>query len=452
MSISGTNPNSLAIVVENVSKAYRVWQRPMGRLTSPLLETVGNMGATTAGGEWLLKRARTSYREFWALQEVSFSLRKGASMGILGRNGSGKSTLLQIIAGTLTATSGRVAVTGRVGALLELGSGFNPEFTGRENIALAAAILGIPNELLPEKLAWIEKFAEVGDYIDQPFKTYSSGMGVRLAFATQIAMEPDVLIVDEALSVGDMFFEHKCLTRIKQLMDQGTSLLLVSHSLQTVKSICSSAMLLVDGRIDMLGDCRAVADRYTKRHAIGNASPSPALRATEELKPPSPVEVHISRVQQPWKTRAADRASIGVAEFVECAVFVDGIEVDTVPHDSEVCVSAWIRHHEHSALPGEVGVVVRSITGLDLFAINSYFNGIEYPPQPAGALVRVDFRCKAILAPGKYAVSLGLRAPIQGQYLDKVFGAAIFAVVTNADEHVAGFFDANGNITIQRLG
>jgi len=440
----------LAIEVTNVSKAYHVWDTPAARLTAPLCENLAKVippPLSTA----LERSASAARRDFWALQDVTLTVGRGESVGIVGRNGSGKSTLLQIIAGTLQPTRGTVKVHGRVGALLELGSGFNPEFTGRENIALAAAVLGFPRDIIAEKAAWIEEFAEIGDYINQPLKTYSSGMAVRLAFATQIAMQPDVLIVDEALSVGDMFFEHKCLTRIKKLLDEGTSLLLVSHSLQTIKSICRHAILLSEGRVVMSGACGPVADRYTKLHTL----PAPAAASAQSIAPPSPRPqergLYCSLKQPPWAQRPQEHVPSASAGFVECAIFQDDVEVDTVAHDSRIKVSAWLQHHVANELAGEVGLVVRTLTGLDLFAVNSYFLGLSYPPQPAGALVRVDFSFKVILAPGKYSVSLGLRSPVQGHYLDKVFGAAVFAVVTAPDEHVAGFFDADGELSIERI-
>jgi len=236
------------ISVANVSKAYRIWESPAARLTAPLLESAGRV-LPAGAGRWLRNRAAASYRDFWALRDVSFAVRPGESVGIIGRNGSGKSTLLQIIAGTLQPTAGAVRVNGRVAALLELGSGFNPDFTGRENVYLNAAVLGLARREVDERFDQIAAFADIGDFIDQPVKTYSSGMFVRLAFAVQTAVEPQVLIVDEALSVGDVFFQQRCYERMRQLRDKGVCIVLATHDLGAVQQFCASTLVFRRGRV-----------------------------------------------------------------------------------------------------------------------------------------------------------------------------------------------------------
>jgi ABC-type polysaccharide/polyol phosphate transport system ATPase subunit len=252
-----------AIFVQGVSKAYRIWDNPAARLTAPLLEAVAGVlpGATA---NWTRRKASKRYRDFWALKDISFELNRGEAVGIIGRNGSGKSTLLQIIAGTLQPTEGNVQVNGRVAALLELGSGFNPEFTGRENVHLSASVLGLTRAEIDARFNDITAFADIGDFIDQPVKTYSSGMMVRLAFAVNTCVDPDILIVDEALSVGDAPFQAKCFRRLRQLIDKGVSLLFVSHDIGTVRSICSRALWLKGGRVEMWGEAKEVAREYEK--------------------------------------------------------------------------------------------------------------------------------------------------------------------------------------------
>lgn len=225
----------LAISVSKVSKAYPLFERPWDRLRH-------------------LLTGRPAAREFKALSGVSFEVRKGESVGIIGRNGSGKSTLLQIIAGTLTPSEGEVHVSGKVAALLELGSGFNPEFTGRENVYLNGAILGCDRAQMDALFDEIATFADIGDFIDEPVKEYSSGMMMRLAFAVQVAVRPDILIVDEALSVGDIFFQQKCLRRIKELQEAGTALLFVSHDMAIVRDLCRRVLYLSGGKTAMFGD------------------------------------------------------------------------------------------------------------------------------------------------------------------------------------------------------
>jgi lipopolysaccharide transport system ATP-binding protein len=233
------------IKVSNISKTYLVWRTPFSRLFVPLVIRLLRL-FFPAYCDALLQRACQSIR---ALEQVDFCVQEGESLGIIGLNGSGKSTLLQIIAGTLQPTTGSVEVKGRIAALLELGSGFDPEFTGRENVYINASILGLTRREIDARYDAIVAFADIGDFIDRPVKTYSSGMMVRLAFAVQVHVEPDVLIVDEALSVGDARFQAKALTKIEEILRRGTTLLFVGHDLSAVRSFCNQAMLLDKGRV-----------------------------------------------------------------------------------------------------------------------------------------------------------------------------------------------------------
>ena len=237
--------SEITIKVENLSKCYHIYDKPRDRLMQML-----------ACGR------RQYFREFWALKDVSFEVKKGETIGIIGRNGSGKSTLLQIICGTLSPTSGENSINGRIAALLELGAGFNPEFTGRENVLLNASILGYPHEAMLKRMDKVLEFSELYDFIDQPVKTYSSGMYARLAFATAIHVDPDILIVDETLSVGDARFVAKCMRRIQAIRDRGTSILFVSHDVGTVRTLCERAIWLEKGITQDQGDVFPVTGRY----------------------------------------------------------------------------------------------------------------------------------------------------------------------------------------------
>lgn len=230
--------SDIAIKVENLSKCYQIYDAPRDRLKQFVLPPL----QTILGGD-----GKKYYREFWALRDVSFEVRRGETVGIIGRNGSGKSTLLQMICGTLTPTSGNIHTSGRIAALLELGSGFNPDFTGIENIYLNASILGLTRREIDESLEKIKDFAELGDFIYQPVKTYSSGMVVRLAFSVSVNVRPDILVVDEALAVGDSAFQLKCMDKLKMLQETGASVLFVSHDLGSVGRLCSSAHILDKG-------------------------------------------------------------------------------------------------------------------------------------------------------------------------------------------------------------
>jgi lipopolysaccharide transport system ATP-binding protein len=251
------------ISARGLTKAYRIWQDPSARLLGPIW---AEAAAWLPGklGDALQRRAHEGYRDFYALQDVSFEVRRGEAVGIVGRNGAGKSTLLQLIAGTLQPTTGEIEVRGRVAALLELGAGFNPEFTGRENVFLSGAVLGLSKAEMEARFDSVAAFADIGDFIEQPVKTYSSGMMMRLAFAVNTCVDPEVLIVDEALSVGDAPFQAKCFRRLRQLIDHGVSLLFVSHDLGTVRSICSRALWLKGGRAERWGEAKEVAREYEK--------------------------------------------------------------------------------------------------------------------------------------------------------------------------------------------
>lgn len=245
--------SDIAIKVENLSKCYQIYDTPRDRLKQFILPRVYHLTGQTP---------RQYFREFWALKDVSFEVRKGESVGILGRNGSGKSTLLQIITGTLTPTTGLVHTSGRIAALLELGSGFNPEFTGRENVFLNLALQGFCERHIQDKFDSVASFADIGEFIDQPVKTYSSGMFARLAFAAAIYTEPEVLIVDEILAVGDAPFQQKCINRLYRMLDDGVSVLMVSHDAYQVRSICGRALLLQRGKQVLFDSSDKVMDAY----------------------------------------------------------------------------------------------------------------------------------------------------------------------------------------------
>ncbi|WP_262390959.1 sugar nucleotide-binding protein [Pantoea alfalfae] len=243
--------NALEII--DVSKCYQVFDSPVRRLKQFIVPNIERK---------LGKVPRVYHEEFWALQDISFNLPKGETLGVVGRNGSGKSTLLQIIAGTLSPTQGSVNIQGRVAALLELGAGFNGDFTGRENVYLNGALLGLTKEEIDSKLDDILSFADIGHFINNPVKTYSSGMMVRLAFAVQAQIDPEILIVDEALAVGDAKFQAKCFARLKQLKNDGTSILFVSHATEQIITHCDKAILLNDGSIVGNGAPKDIVNKY----------------------------------------------------------------------------------------------------------------------------------------------------------------------------------------------
>ena len=261
------------IQVNNLSKCYEIYEKPQDRLL-----------------QMLFRGRRQYYKEFWALRDVSFEVKQGETFGIIGRNGSGKSTLLQILAGTLAQTSGEALVKGRVAALLELGSGFNPEFTGRENVYLNGSVLGLTQREIEDRYDQIVEFADIGEFIDQPVKTYSSGMFVRLAFAVQAHIDASIVIIDEALSVGDIFFRQKCYTRLNQLKEAGAAILLVSHSMPDIEQHCQRALLLNKGESLFIGP----STEATKHYYLLNQRPDQSVSVTVLGDPSSGTEKSIA--------------------------------------------------------------------------------------------------------------------------------------------------------------
>jgi len=269
-----SNANECVLKVNEIARSYHIYEKAQDRLK-----------------QFLWRGRKQYYRDFWALHPLSFELKRGECLGFIGRNGSGKSTLLQILAGTLNPTLGDYTISGRVAALLELGSGFNMEFTGRENVYLNASILGLSKRQIDQQFNSIEEFAEIGDFMDQAVKTYSSGMYIRLAFSVAIHVHPEVLLVDEALSVGDAAFQYKCLRKIEELRASGMSIVFVTHDTMAVKRFCSRAGWLHDGRLVAIGDAVDVTHQYEdfmrQRMKVGDdhelEGSSATMKNSEEL-------------------------------------------------------------------------------------------------------------------------------------------------------------------------
>jgi ABC-type polysaccharide/polyol phosphate transport system ATPase subunit len=439
--------DDIAIKVENLSKCYHIYDQPRDRLKQMILPRLQRV---------LGLQPKQYFREFWAIKNISVDIKKGEAVGIVGRNGSGKSTFLQLICGTLSPTQGLVETNGRIAALLELGSGFNPEFSGRENVFLNGSILGIDKKRLEEKFADIVKFADIGDHLDQPVKTYSSGMFVRLAFAVQMHLEPDILIIDEALSVGDQFFQAKCYAAIRSMMDNGTTVLFVSHSAATVKALCPRAILLSHGELVLDGPASKVLDRYFVLGSLeANVASSAQLvqRPNSDIATVTPtgptVTQTISSLQPPFERRVSHRVGTGQARFIECRVLVGSEEAIVVETGAKVRVQAVLDVLDDCPYEGEVGLVIATTEGVELFAINSFFQGVSVPAMKAGEKRLLEFEFVSPLSSGaKYRIDLGYRMPVQGEYVDKVFAAAGFSVVNQGDRIVPLLFDVPGTIRI----
>ena len=419
-----------AIRVDAVGKVFRTWASPAQRLIVPALHRSGSLlaAALPRVAARLHASAHRRIHVHQALHDISFDLRRGEALGIIGLNGSGKSTLLQIIAGVLPATSGSVQTHGRIAALLELGSGFNPELTGRENIHINGAILGLTRARIDAVIDDIIDFADIGDYIEQPVKTYSSGMALRLAFSVQVHVEPDILIVDEALAVGDAAFQAKAMTRIQQILARGTTLLFVGHDLNALRAFCQRAILLEDGRMAMLGAPEEVIEEYLFRvHAKaardGQAKP---IRIAEGF-------------------RSEDGGVLGLSLqggarhlALNCG---DPLEVDI---DLEV----------QAALADAACI----IDILDERGVPLSGRRIRLPESadgPQRLRLRVAFRAE--LARGIYRVRARLvQAPDRHQHHRRVLcryeSDLSFEVIDNSIERFSGLFPLPAEVVVQRLG
>ena len=418
-----------ALTVRGISKTYRLWATPGSRLWVPLLYRAAGLLPLPALAAWLRRRAQARVHDHPALQGVDFSLRRGEALGIIGHNGSGKSTLLQIVAGVLAPSAGTVQVNGRVAALLELGSGFNPELTGRENVRVNAAILGLSAAQVAARMDDIIAFADIGDYIDEPVKTYSSGMALRLAFAVQVHVDPEILIVDEALAVGDAAFQAKAMTRIQQILSRGTTLLFVGHDLNALRAFCQRAILLEGGRMAMLGAPEEVIEEYLFRvHAKstreGQAKP---IRIAEGF-------------------RSEDGGVLGLS-------FRDGARHLALNCGDEVGIDVDLELQ--AALPDAACI----IDILDERGVPLSGRRIRLPDAEAGAharRLRLHIAFRAELARGIYRVRARLvQAPDRHQHHRRVLcryeSDLSFEVVEISIERFSGLFPLPADIRIARL-
>jgi len=389
------------ISVENVSKCYRIWTSPQARLQHPMMNAMGAMFPFSKVGLKNPKhRAKDLFREFYALDNVSLEARRGETIGLIGRNGAGKSTLLQIICGTLQPTSGSVFTKGRVAALLELGSGFNPDFTGRENVWMNGAILGMSKEEISERMDSIEEFADVGDFIEQPVKTYSSGMTMRLAFAVATCSNPDVLIVDEALSVGDVFFGQKCMRRIRHLKDTGTTLLFVSHDANLVQNLCEKTLFLQKGKTRYYGDSKQVARIYFQESGFKWRDQSPTFATAGS---------HYGKVDPMWLdkavyiTKKGEGAIEGVVQMIGVRIQnEDGLDTTSIAAREPFSV-------EIAFYPFRSGAYNPSLTltnryGQIVTTASPYIKGHEIVAAECDVTFIVRFTMEALVEPGNYTL------------------------------------------------
>ena len=386
--------DDLAIDVRGLGKCYHIYERPSHRLM-----------------QGLMRGRKRYFREFWALRGVDLQVRRGQTVGIVGRNGSGKSTLLQMLAGTLSPSEGSVQVRGRIAALLELGSGFNPDFTGRENVYLNASILGLSQGEVDAHLDDILAFADIGEFIDQPIRNYSSGMMMRLAFAVQAQVQPQVLIVDEALAVGDAKFQAKCFARLKQLKQDGVAILLVTHSTDQIVQHCDHALLLDSGRTVCGGKPRDVVNRYLDLLFGNENAQQGEVKQVAQLEPVTPFSVDGGGFEtrpnyNPHEYRWGD----GAAKIIDFELRSDS-QVYPLSLESGTKLRLALRIlFEREVVRPILGFFVKTKEGVVVYASNTEYKSLpEFAAKGfAGDVVDVTLAFDCGLADGDYFISVGV--------------------------------------------
>ncbi|MDB5988731.1 MAG: transporter ATP-binding protein [Herbaspirillum sp.] len=413
--------DAIAIRVSKLSKCYQIYDKPHDRLkqfAAPRLQRLSG------------RPSKQYFREFWALRDISFEIKKGGSVGIIGRNGSGKSTLLQIICGTLYPSGGQIEINGRVAALLELGSGFNPEFTGRENVFMNAGVLGLTREQTSAKFAEIEAFADIGDFIDQPVKTYSSGMMVRLAFAVIAHVDADILVIDEALAVGDAFFTQKCMRFLRSFMETGT-VLFVSHDTSAIKSLCNHVIWLEKGEVLQEGSPKDVCEAYLEAFYEAQQGKSSTTRLKLDKNQKTD---RLQRDQRlPFINASNLRNDLQIFRFEpEAGSFgKGGAQITSVEFlDEDDVPFSWVVGGEVVTLAIEaivrapmdgiiIGFTVKDRLGQTLFGDNTYLSYMDEQILGAeGDEVQARFTFTMPIIPvGDYSVSVAIASGTQDQHI-----------------------------------
>lgn len=417
------------IEIKNISKIYNLYNKPSDRLKEALF-------------------ARQSrHTEFAALNDVSFNVNKGEILGIIGKNGSGKSTILKIITSVLTPTSGECIVKGKIAALLELGAGFNMEYTGIENIYLNGQMIGFSKEEMDKKLQDIIDFADIGEHIYQPVKTYSSGMFARLAFSVAISVDPDILIVDEALSVGDVFFQNKCYRRFEEFRERGKTILFVTHDMGSVIRYCNRCVLLNAGKKVAEGKPREMVDLY-KRIMVGQWNGN-----EESSDEASSIQTSNVKNDQLWKDQISTNPDIevygdGRADIIDFGIFSDTGDIgNNVYKGDYYSVKMKVRINEDNLNP-IFAFKLRDIKGTELTGTNTMLEDIDTSQCKKGDIVTITFRQKQYLQPGQYLVSLGCTAFEGDQFVVycRNYNCCVLGVV--AQKGTIGIFDSESEVSV----
>lgn len=430
----------VAISVNHVSKVYKLYDNPMDRLK----ESLG------------LSRKK-KYKEHYALNGISFEIKKGETVGIIGTNGSGKSTILKIITGVLNPTSGSVQVDGRISALLELGAGFNMEYTGLENVYLNGTMLGFSKEEIDARLQDILDFADIGEFIHQPVKTYSSGMFVRLAFAVAINIDPEILIVDEALSVGDIFFQSKCFRKFEEFKERGKTILLVSHDLSSISKYCDRVILLNKGNKVSEGSPKVVVDEYKK--ILANKSEGVETETKEEAIDTPDQEVQNEQngkfsIKNNWsKSFPLNPEFIeygtGKAEILDFLIRdCNGNITNLIEKDTEFEIEMKVKFHDAVSEP-IFAYTIKDIRGTDLTGTNTMYENAPVREMHKDDVQEVGFRQKMTLQAGEYMLSLGCTGYCDGDFevFHRLYDICNLSVMSA--KNTIGFYDIHSSVILK---
>lgn len=418
------------IEIKNITKIYNLYNKPSDRLKEALFSR------------------KSRHTEFAALNDVSFDVCKSEILGIIGKNGSGKSTILKIITNVLTPTSGECIVKGKIAALLELGAGFNMEYTGIENIYLNGQMIGFSKEEMDKKLQDIIDFADIGEHIFQPVKTYSSGMFARLAFSVAISVDPDILIVDEALSVGDVFFQNKCYRRFEEFRDKGKTILFVTHDMGSVIRYCNRCVLLNAGKKVGEGKPQEMVDLY-KRIMVGQWNENEEKNSTIENSIDS-TNINVNRL---WKEQISTNPDMevygdGRAEIIDFGIFSDSGNIgNNVYKGDYYTVKMKVRINDDNLNP-IFAFKLRDVKGTELTGTNTMLEDIDTSHCKNGDIVTISFRQKQYLQPGQYLVSLGCTAFEGDQFVvySRNYNCCVLGVV--AQKGTIGIFDSESEVTV----
>lgn len=423
------------ISLSGIGKVYKLYQRPLHRMAEALIPKMD--------GKY--------HQQFHALKNVNLVIEKGQTFGVIGKNGSGKSTLLQIICGILQPSYGELEVSGRISALLELGAGFNPEFSGRDNVFLNGSILGVERAEMEKRLDDILAFADIGHFIDQPVKTYSSGMYVRLAFAVAINVEPDILIVDEALSVGDIAFQAKCFAKFQEFQKKGVTILFVTHSMDLVSRYCDRAILLNEGQIIKAGAAKDVVDEYNRR-IVNLTADTDEPKPDEDRDQKEALTSHMKKSEVAYQLNPNEnRYGNGKAEIIEMGIdSLDPQAQYSFVHGKRY--RFWFKTLFKEDMENPVtAFTIKDTKGFDITGTNTLFKNIETGSVKKGAVLLTEFEHAMMLNPGGYLLSFGCAGFENGDYVvyDRRYDVITFDVIS--EDGSVGFFDLGSEINVTQI-